>query len=129
MKLQQEKNDPSHPVVHWKLLLVFSSALEFYDPELCFILDGFLGLYGLVITGMFIKERVGPGSGSFPLMRDAERGRVSSMWFCNRTGSSYSQTSEGSSSCFYICSPENLCGGLSSATRDTYDSLQMQPLR
>lgn len=29
-----------------------------YDPQLCYILDGFLGLYGLIITGMFIKEKV-----------------------------------------------------------------------
>lgn len=33
--------------------------MTFYDPKLCYILDCFLGLYGLVITGMFIKEKVG----------------------------------------------------------------------
>uniref|UniRef100_A0A3P8SLX0 T-cell surface glycoprotein CD3 zeta chain n=1 Tax=Amphiprion percula TaxID=161767 RepID=A0A3P8SLX0_AMPPE len=107
----------------WTLVLVGvfmvprTEALEMYSAELCYILDGFLGLYGLVITGMFIKEKFfrtkvkeenvysdlgGPGSGGFPL-RDPERGRVSSR-------SSYSQTSEGSCSRFYTCSPENLCG-------------------
>lgn len=29
-----------------------------YDPRLCYILDGVLGLYGLFITGMFIREKV-----------------------------------------------------------------------
>ena len=32
--------------------------MNLYDPQLCYILDGFLGLYGLIITGMFIKEKV-----------------------------------------------------------------------
>lgn len=32
--------------------------MTMYDPQLCYILDGFLGLYGLIITGMFIKEKV-----------------------------------------------------------------------
>lgn len=29
-----------------------------YDPRLCYILDAFLCLYGLIITGMFVKEKV-----------------------------------------------------------------------
>uniref|UniRef100_A0A3B3UL38 T-cell surface glycoprotein CD3 zeta chain n=1 Tax=Poecilia latipinna TaxID=48699 RepID=A0A3B3UL38_9TELE len=62
------------------LLLLFSPIA---DPQLCYILDGFLGLYGLIITGMFIKEKVGGTCSTKP---------------------------DGS------------------ATRDTYDSLQMQPL-
>uniref|UniRef100_A0A3B5Q875 T-cell receptor T3 zeta chain n=1 Tax=Xiphophorus maculatus TaxID=8083 RepID=A0A3B5Q875_XIPMA len=75
-------------------------ALDYSDPKLCYVLDGFLGLYGLIITGMFIKEKSlsrPTGDTYEPLMTDPERGRVS---------------------------PD----GLSSATRDTYDSLQMQPL-
>lgn len=29
-----------------------------YDPKLCYVLDGFLALYGFIITGMLIKEKV-----------------------------------------------------------------------
>ncbi|AWO95497.1 Pyrid oxidase 2 multi-domain protein isoform 4 [Scophthalmus maximus] len=35
-----------------------AEAMALYDPKLCFLLDGFLVVYGLVITGMFIKEKV-----------------------------------------------------------------------
>ncbi|KAJ8004059.1 hypothetical protein DPEC_G00154860 [Dallia pectoralis] len=45
-------------------LLVLSSAVPcadavtpLYDPKLCYILDGFLLLYGLVVTGLLLKER------------------------------------------------------------------------
>lgn len=34
-------------------------AMMLNDPRLCYILDVFLGLYGLVITGMLIREKVG----------------------------------------------------------------------
>uniref|UniRef100_A0A3B5RDM6 T-cell surface glycoprotein CD3 zeta chain n=1 Tax=Xiphophorus maculatus TaxID=8083 RepID=A0A3B5RDM6_XIPMA len=79
----------------------FISALDYSDPKLCYVLDGFLGLYGLIITGMFIKEKgrhaanvVGSGSRT---RRRPRRGLKASKYG-------------------------------SSATRDTYDSLQMQPL-
>uniref|UniRef100_A0A8D2ZCK6 T-cell surface glycoprotein CD3 zeta chain n=1 Tax=Scophthalmus maximus TaxID=52904 RepID=A0A8D2ZCK6_SCOMX len=92
-------------------------AMALYDPKLCFLLDGFLVVYGLVITGMFIKEKVSDdlkgsdgGGGYQPLVRDAERGRVSRPNFINTP------------------TPDKHSSGLSSATRDTYDSLQMQPL-
>lgn len=39
--------------------LISTEAMDLYDPQLCYILDGFLGIYGLIITGMFIKEKVG----------------------------------------------------------------------
>lgn len=35
-------------------------AMTPYDPRLCYLLDVFLGVYGLIITGMFIREKVGP---------------------------------------------------------------------
>ncbi|XP_029986360.1 T-cell surface glycoprotein CD3 zeta chain, partial [Sphaeramia orbicularis] len=34
-----------------------AALVNFYDPLLCYILDGFLGVYGLFITAMFIKEK------------------------------------------------------------------------
>ncbi|XP_064871672.1 T-cell surface glycoprotein CD3 zeta chain-like [Oncorhynchus nerka] len=45
-------------------LLVLSTTLPYveaitplYDPKLCYILDGFLLLYGLVITGLLLREK------------------------------------------------------------------------
>lgn len=32
--------------------------MALYEPLLCYLLDGILGLYGLIITGMFLKEKV-----------------------------------------------------------------------
>ncbi|CAL8306846.1 unnamed protein product [Merluccius merluccius] len=32
-------------------------ALAPYDPRLCYILDGFLAGYGLIITTLYIKEK------------------------------------------------------------------------
>uniref|UniRef100_A0A3Q0RPV2 Uncharacterized protein n=1 Tax=Amphilophus citrinellus TaxID=61819 RepID=A0A3Q0RPV2_AMPCI len=83
-------------------LKLFSKALNMYDPQLCYILDGFLGVYGLIITGMFIKEKVGL-PGAFTSFISFKK---------------------------YIKSNQitSILTGLSSATRDTYDSLQMQNL-
>uniref|UniRef100_A0A3Q4IDX6 T-cell receptor T3 zeta chain n=1 Tax=Neolamprologus brichardi TaxID=32507 RepID=A0A3Q4IDX6_NEOBR len=90
-------------------------AMNMYDPQLCYILDGFLGIYGLIITGMFIKEKV-------CLM----------MWIktcsCSgpeRSGSGYLRATENGRPRGWTRKSKS---GLSSATRDTYDSLQMQSL-
>ncbi|KAM7365853.1 hypothetical protein PAMP_016748 [Pampus punctatissimus] len=130
-----------------------AEALNLYDPELCYILDCFLGLYGLIITGMFIKEKffktkvkateesvysdlMGQDSGGYaPLMRgrDPEGGRNRRMADDNSTYTDLNKRTESS----YKELPakkerqrrnEQVYQGLSSATRDTYDSLQMQPL-
>uniref|UniRef100_A0A3B5A1I6 T-cell surface glycoprotein CD3 zeta chain n=1 Tax=Stegastes partitus TaxID=144197 RepID=A0A3B5A1I6_9TELE len=106
-----------------------TEAMEMYGPELCYILDGFLGLYGLIITGMFIKEKVGSngklccqGSGSYPLRRDPEKGRD----LTKRPDGEYKELPVKRER---QRKNEQVYQGLSSATRDTYDSLQMQPLR
>ncbi|XP_042260241.1 T-cell surface glycoprotein CD3 zeta chain-like isoform X1 [Thunnus albacares] len=128
-----------------------AEALNMYDPQLCYVLDGFLGLYGLIITGMFIKEKFfktkaksteesiytdlkGQDTGAYaPLMRDAERGRNRRPADDNATYTDLNKRTESS----YKELParkerqrknEQVYQGLSSATRDTYDSLQMQPL-
>lgn len=37
----------------------FSEASQFiYDPKYCYILDGFLLIYGIIITAFFVHERV-----------------------------------------------------------------------
>ncbi|KAM8871531.1 T-cell surface glycoprotein CD3 zeta chain isoform 1-T1 [Synchiropus picturatus] len=43
------------------LLILFpqtAEALSLSSPLLCFILDGFLGIYGLIVTGLLIKEKL-----------------------------------------------------------------------
>ncbi|XP_070711820.1 T-cell surface glycoprotein CD3 zeta chain-like [Pempheris klunzingeri] len=125
-----------------------AEALALYDPQLCYILDGFLGLYGLIITGMFIKERFfrtkakesiysdlkGQDGGGYDLLLrgDPERGRN------RRTGDDDTYTdltkrTDGEYKELPVKRErqrknEQVYQGLSSATRDTYQSLQMQPL-
>jgi len=43
--------------IHILLFLCFS-ALSTYDPNYCYILDGLLLLYGIIITAFFVRERV-----------------------------------------------------------------------
>ncbi|XP_058475694.1 T-cell surface glycoprotein CD3 zeta chain-like [Solea solea] len=125
--------------------------MHLYDPGLCYILDGFLGLYGLIITGMFIKERffkarVKSGDdaiytdlktrsdgGYDELMRDTERGR--NRWTDNNdaTYTGLNRRTEGEYKELPVKrerqrKTEKVYQDLSSVTRDTYDSLQMQPL-
>ncbi|XP_040887960.1 T-cell surface glycoprotein CD3 zeta chain-like [Toxotes jaculatrix] len=127
-----------------------AEALALYEPQLCYILDGFLGLYGLIITGMFIRERFfktrekgteesiysdlqGQDTGGYaPLMRDAERGRnrrtpeePTYTGLTKRTDGEYKELPVKRER---QRKNEQVYQGLSSATRDTYDSLQMQQL-
>uniref|UniRef100_A0A3Q3ICQ9 Uncharacterized protein n=1 Tax=Monopterus albus TaxID=43700 RepID=A0A3Q3ICQ9_MONAL len=111
-------------------LFHMQQALALNDPQLCYILDGFLGLYGLIITGMFIKEKQfvcvcvqdlrGQDSGGYaPLMRrDPESGgRVSLTVMVSAT-----LMTDRLINCFLSLQ------GLSAATKDTYQTLEMQPL-
>ncbi|XP_047432991.1 T-cell surface glycoprotein CD3 zeta chain-like isoform X2 [Mugil cephalus] len=128
-----------------------ADALALYDPELCYILDGFLGLYGLIITGMFIKEKFfrgavkpseeslysdlrGQDSGAYaPLVRDAEKGRNRKKDESTYAGLNPRPDGEYKELRYKTDRQRNknndqVYQGLSSATRDTYDALQMQPL-
>ncbi|XP_054650620.1 T-cell surface glycoprotein CD3 zeta chain isoform X2 [Dunckerocampus dactyliophorus] len=130
------------------LVLAFlpAEALTLYDPWLCYILDGFLGLYGLVITAMFIKEKffktkvdgsymVGRGKKAESGLQgtgDLERGR--NHWLKdNATYTDLNKRTDGE----YRELPakrdrprrkEQIYHGLSAANIETYDALQMQPL-
>ncbi|XP_022619710.1 T-cell surface glycoprotein CD3 zeta chain-like [Seriola dumerili] len=128
-----------------------AEAMPLYDPQLCYILDGFLGLYGLIITGMFIKERFfktkaksteeaiysdlkgQDTDGYAPLMmRDPERGRNRRVTE-DSTYTGLTKRTEGEYKELPVKKErqrknEQVYQGLSSATRDTYDSLQMQQL-
>ncbi|XP_042368779.1 T-cell surface glycoprotein CD3 zeta chain-like [Plectropomus leopardus] len=129
-----------------------TAAGSMYDPQVCYVLDGFLGLYGLIITGMFIKEKFfrpkgkpteeslysdlrGQDTGGYaPLMRDPERARNRRMADDDSTYTHLNKSSEGEYKELPVNKRERqrknekVYQDLSSATRDTYDSLQMQPL-
>ncbi|XP_034460865.1 T-cell surface glycoprotein CD3 zeta chain-like isoform X2 [Hippoglossus hippoglossus] len=130
------------------LLLVFppTDAMSPNDPQLCYILDGFLGLYGLIITGMFIKEKFfrskvkfeddqdpnGDDGGYTGLVRDSERGQ--NRWLTDDTTyQDLNRPTDGEYKELPVKRErkkknEQIYQGLSSATRDTYDALQMLPL-
>ncbi|XP_038589383.1 T-cell surface glycoprotein CD3 zeta chain-like [Micropterus salmoides] len=127
-----------------------AEALSPYDPRMCYLLDGFLGLYGLIITGMFIREKffrpkgkatedsiysdlVGQDTAGYaPLNHrgDPERGR-------NRRDDTYTGLNKRNTDGEYKELPvkrerhrknEQVYQDLSTATKDTYDDLQMKPL-
>uniref|UniRef100_A0A3Q2QZA9 T-cell surface glycoprotein CD3 zeta chain n=1 Tax=Fundulus heteroclitus TaxID=8078 RepID=A0A3Q2QZA9_FUNHE len=130
--------------------LLPSAAAGIEDPQLCYVLDGFLGLYGLIITGMFIREKffktkvkgfeeptyaglVGGSADTYePLTTDPERGRNRRV----ADDSTYTGLQRRTEPTYKELpvkrerqrKNEQVYQGLSSATRDTYDSLQMQPL-
>uniref|UniRef100_A0A3B3DSM0 T-cell surface glycoprotein CD3 zeta chain n=1 Tax=Oryzias melastigma TaxID=30732 RepID=A0A3B3DSM0_ORYME len=97
------------------------------DPRLCYILDGFLGLYGLIITGMFIKEKPlrEQDQGEYKEIRKkdvcfAEACETFVLFFLNML-----------TKCCVLQRPrknDQVYQDLSAASRDTYDALHMQPL-
>ncbi|XP_075871318.1 T-cell surface glycoprotein CD3 zeta chain [Nelusetta ayraudi] len=119
-----------------------AEAMTMYDPQLCYILDGFLGLYGLFITGLFVREKFfktkakpaaatqdaiytdlkGQDSGDYaPLMKgDPERGRGSS-----RTDVEYRELPVKRER---QRRTDQVYQDLSSATKDTYQSLPMKTM-
>nr|XP_046237863.1 T-cell surface glycoprotein CD3 zeta chain-like [Scatophagus argus] len=127
-----------------------AEAIELYNPALCYILDGFLGLYGLFITGMFIREKFfrskakgteeiytelqGQDSGAYaPLVRgDPERGRNRRV-VDEETYTDLNKRGDGEYKELPVKRErqrknEQVYQGLSTATKDTYDSLHMKPL-
>ncbi|XP_077460095.1 T-cell surface glycoprotein CD3 zeta chain isoform X2 [Stigmatopora argus] len=123
------------------------AMMTLYDPRLCYILDGFLGLYGLIITAMFIKEKFfktrGPtdsgqtGARGQRPNRDAEsRGDPDSgrnRW--TNDSSTYTALNRRTEDEYKELpvmrdrprKKEQLYKGLSATSRDNYDTLQMQP--
>ncbi|XP_077460104.1 T-cell surface glycoprotein CD3 zeta chain isoform X3 [Stigmatopora argus] len=112
------------------------AMMTLYDPRLCYILDGFLGLYGLIITAMFIKEKGARGQRP---NRDAEsRGDPDSgrnRW--TNDSSTYTALNRRTEDEYKELpvmrdrprKKEQLykVKGLSATSRDNYDTLQMQP--
>ncbi|XP_028325883.1 T-cell surface glycoprotein CD3 zeta chain isoform X1 [Gouania willdenowi] len=119
---------------------VQSAEATTYDPKLCYILDGFLGIYGLFITGMFIKEKFFRSKVKEDRMykergaeeREVERGGRLRRPVDDPTYTDLNKHSDRE----YRELPNAkrhkknnpVYQDLSSATRDTYHTLQMQPL-
>uniref|UniRef100_A0A8C7ZV02 T-cell surface glycoprotein CD3 zeta chain n=1 Tax=Oryzias sinensis TaxID=183150 RepID=A0A8C7ZV02_9TELE len=115
--------DSSPPTHHSHLSAFPPETTMLTDPRLCYILDGFLGLYGLIITGMFIKEKffrtkvkisdeMEFSVSLFPLMllgQDRDEYRELPVKERPRRN-------------------EQVYQDLSAASRDTYDALQVQAL-
>lgn len=124
------------------------SADNFFETRLCFILDGFLGFYGLFITAMFVREKffmpkAAPDENLYSSLRgqdvagydrlrfDAERGVQGSR---GRDDSLYTGLTHRGEDSEYRELPrrerqrknEQVYQGLSAATRDTYDTLQQR---
>uniref|UniRef100_A0A8C6J9L6 T-cell surface glycoprotein CD3 zeta chain n=1 Tax=Melopsittacus undulatus TaxID=13146 RepID=A0A8C6J9L6_MELUD len=110
------------------------------DPRLCYLLDGFLFIYAVVITALFVKAKLSqasehqlqPGQDDVynKLSRghrdeydvlgakrgpDPELGGRHQSLQKDKMGEAYSEIGMKGE-------------GLSTATKDTYDALQMQPL-
>uniref|UniRef100_A0A8K9X1S7 T-cell surface glycoprotein CD3 zeta chain n=1 Tax=Oncorhynchus mykiss TaxID=8022 RepID=A0A8K9X1S7_ONCMY len=144
-------------------LLVLSTALPYvealtplYDPKLCYILDGFLLLYGLVITGLLLREKFFKSRGK--ILEDDDiytdlkptdgggYGRInrkdpeSATARDNRRNNddTYTSLKKPTDDTYREIAVKDkqrrrnkndqVYQGLSAATKDTYDSLQMQPL-
>ncbi|XP_064824100.1 T-cell surface glycoprotein CD3 zeta chain-like, partial [Oncorhynchus masou masou] len=120
-----------------------------YDPKLCYILDGFLLLYGLVITGLLLREKFFKGK----ILEDDDiytdlkptdgggYGRInrkdpeSATARDNRRNNDDTYTVHDTYREIAVKDNQRrrnrndqVYQGLSAATKDTYDSLQMQPL-
>uniref|UniRef100_A0A3B5QN34 T-cell surface glycoprotein CD3 zeta chain n=1 Tax=Xiphophorus maculatus TaxID=8083 RepID=A0A3B5QN34_XIPMA len=115
----------------WFCSAVFALALDYSDPKLCYVLDGFLGLYGLIITGMFIKEKVGcwmtPPTRYQTNPPEQNHSDLLDVYLTG-SGSGFQGLQKRSEPTYKELPVKREVSGLSSATRDTYDSLQMQPL-
>uniref|UniRef100_A0A8C5T400 T-cell surface glycoprotein CD3 zeta chain n=1 Tax=Malurus cyaneus samueli TaxID=2593467 RepID=A0A8C5T400_9PASS len=133
-----------------------ASVLGLTDPRLCYILDGFLFIYAVVMTALFVKAKLrdenqmscsklsrthrddydvlGAKRGADPELGGRHQQRrknpqdtVYTALQKDKMGEAYSEIGmkgerrRGKGN-------EGLYQGLSAATKDTYDALQMQPL-
>uniref|UniRef100_A0A8U8BUR5 T-cell surface glycoprotein CD3 zeta chain n=1 Tax=Geospiza parvula TaxID=87175 RepID=A0A8U8BUR5_GEOPR len=114
-----------------------ASVLGLTDPRLCYMLDGFLFIYAVVMTALFVKAKVLGDAGSamygqlftsvLQQRRKNPQDTVYTSLQKDKMGEAYSEIGmkgerrRGKGN-------EGLYQGLSAATKDTYDALQMQPL-
>lgn len=127
---------------------ICADPLNYYDLKLCFILDGFLGLFGLFMTVVFIREKffsskVKTEDGLYSSLRGQDPGYDQLRFGADsgargargRDDSLYTGLSRRGEDSEYRELPrpdqrhrnnEQLYQGLSAATRDTYDTLQQR---
>ncbi|RXN16588.1 T-cell surface glyco CD3 zeta chain [Labeo rohita] len=119
-----------------------SASAASYDPQYCYILDGILLLYGIIITAFFVRERCikkkskgdqdplyqpinKSGQSAYDVLqqRSAEEGGTRGP-LQKKTEETYREieTKPGRRR------PDQVYQGLSSVTKDTYDSLNMQQI-
>ncbi|XP_063734229.1 T-cell surface glycoprotein CD3 zeta chain-like isoform X2 [Eleginops maclovinus] len=103
-----------------------AGAVSLYDPQLCYVLDGFLGLYGLFITAMLVKEKFFKG-------KVKQESLYSGRSNGDETYTELNPHTDGEYKALPVKrerqrKTEQIYQGLSSGPRDTYDSLQMQPM-
>nr|XP_020666241.1 T-cell surface glycoprotein CD3 zeta chain isoform X2 [Pogona vitticeps] len=125
-----------------------ADALGLADPKLCFILDGILLIYAIIITACFIKAKklsagrrdeydslgVGKADADIEMggrkqhRRKQAQDKVYTSLQRDKMGEAYSEIGKkgerrrGKGT-------DTVYQGLSAATRDTYDVLQMQQLQ
>ncbi|KAF1662280.1 T-cell surface glycoprotein CD3 zeta chain, partial [Aptenodytes patagonicus] len=140
-------------------------VLGLTDPRLCYVLDGFLFIYAVVMTALFVKAKLSQASepqlrpGQDDVYNKLSRGHrdeydvlgakrgadpelggrhqqrrknpqdtVYTSLQKEKMGEAYSEIGmKGEHSHRYLTC-FSLFQGLSAATKDTYDALQMQPL-
>lgn len=133
------------------------AAIGLNDPMLCYILDGVLLLYGLIVTALFFREKyfkpkevtskedgIYMGLNQTPdtydqlrLPRDAESGGTATRKTRKQTDETYTALQRPAEDDYKEIGVkkerrrnknEQLYQGLSPANKATYDSLQMQQL-
>lgn len=161
----------------WKRIAVFVTlqvqlpltdavtVLGLTDPRLCYLLDGFLFIYAVIITALFVKAKLSQASEPQLLLgqddvynklsrghrdeydvlgtrrgADLEKGgrheqrrknphdTVYSSLQKDKMGEAYSEIGKKGEQRRRGKGNDAVYQGLSAATRDTYDALQMQPL-
>ncbi|XP_026865580.1 T-cell surface glycoprotein CD3 zeta chain [Electrophorus electricus] len=134
-----------------QISLVSAEGNFLYDPKFCYILDVFLLSYGIIITGLFLRERYRkPKTKSLDdsdyqvlregnqitydrlRQRDAEGGRAHGRR--RPQEDTYTPLQKKPEDPYREIQvkkdrrQDQVYQGLSSASKDTYDSLHMQPL-
>ncbi|XP_062367288.1 LOW QUALITY PROTEIN: T-cell surface glycoprotein CD3 zeta chain [Cinclus cinclus] len=143
-----------------------ASVLGLTDPRLCYVLDGFLFIYAVIMTALFVKAKLSQASepqlrpgqddvynklsraprddydvlggkrgadpelgGRHQQRRKNPQDTVYTSLQKDKMGEAYSEIGmKGEQQRRRGKGHEGLYQGLSAATKDTYDALQMQPL-
>ncbi|XP_064933229.1 T-cell surface glycoprotein CD3 zeta chain isoform X4 [Columba livia] len=112
-------------------------VLGLTDPRLCYLLDGFLFIYAVVMTALFVKVKLSQASepqlqpGQNDVYNQRRRNPQDTVYTSlqkDKMGEAYSEIGMKGEQRRRGKGNEGLYQGLSTATKDTYDALQMQPL-